>query len=487
MSDVYTRKKFTTFNNDIADKYGVQEAIFICNLHFWYETNTKSGTNFMQNKYWSYMPIKKLMQLFSYWSRQNLRTIIKSCIKQDAILTSKNNDFSPEKVISYTLTDSCLEIFNKDKIKNNMDENINLVSSNQPLENYSLDLVGVNHTMVDSNHTMVNSNHTYTIYKDNKKDNKESVCVLSSNLVDNNARAEARVDGLSETQTPTHTQSYPLSFSSSQTPVLSSVQTQEHETAKQAHHATIYDDELPSHDLNEISSSRHVYDGFNGNLRETFGVSETSLVNGVVNADNSVAIYSQRSAVLSDASIQQQFSDKFSRYDLTIEKLFDVCSAYYKTKHREVTVELFRLWIQRENADMYIIDTEKQKTVEIEKKAVDEMQKSDMKIMQDHAWHIKNSYMPDTRTAAEVQRAIALIEQSKKDAEFEKANEIARIKAAQSNLDSTFQDFKPGDDLVDKDRKFTRSVYTGILKKLSIEIDEKQKAELFEKLNKQFL
>lgn len=55
-------------------------------------------------------------------------------------------------------------------------------------------------------------------------------------------------------------------------------------------------------------------------------------------------IFSQKTKAL--------FEDKFGRYDVTIESLFDACSEYYEGK-RKVTEEIFSRWIKMESTDNF--------------------------------------------------------------------------------------------------------------------------------------
>ncbi len=99
------------FDIYIATKHGVNEAIFLNNMAFWIQKNQGNERHFYDGRYWTYNSQKAFSELFPYWSRQNIRTIIKSCIDQDLIIKGNYNKISYDQTQWYAFTESGLKLF----------------------------------------------------------------------------------------------------------------------------------------------------------------------------------------------------------------------------------------------------------------------------------------------------------------------------------------------------------------------------------------
>lgn len=101
------------FSIDIAQTYGVNEAIFLENIAYWIWHNKANDKHFYEDRYWTYNSQKAFENLFPYWSRQNLRTIIKSCLNQNLIIKGNFNKSNYDHTQWYSLTEEGLKLFNK--------------------------------------------------------------------------------------------------------------------------------------------------------------------------------------------------------------------------------------------------------------------------------------------------------------------------------------------------------------------------------------
>ena len=79
------------FNYDFAIKYGVNEAIFCNNLYFWIRKNRANKKHFYNGHYWSYNTMEALLELFEFWTKDQLRTVIKNCEKKGLIVKGNYN------------------------------------------------------------------------------------------------------------------------------------------------------------------------------------------------------------------------------------------------------------------------------------------------------------------------------------------------------------------------------------------------------------
>ncbi len=96
------------FDTEHAQKYGVNEAIFIHNLTFWLIKNRANNTNQFEDRTWSYNTYNALTIIFPYWTFKQIRTIVKSLIKQEVIITRHKPGKGQNKGLYYSFTDQSI-------------------------------------------------------------------------------------------------------------------------------------------------------------------------------------------------------------------------------------------------------------------------------------------------------------------------------------------------------------------------------------------
>lgn len=137
------------FDIEIAKIYGVELAIFLDNIAYWTLLNKANKKHFRNGRYWTYNSQEAFTVLFPYWTRQNIRTILKKCIENDLIIQGNYNATSYDRTTWYALTDKGLSMFSKltngDTIGYNqpmekLDQPNPLVSTNQPIPDNNTDI-----------------------------------------------------------------------------------------------------------------------------------------------------------------------------------------------------------------------------------------------------------------------------------------------------------------------------------------------------------
>lgn len=94
-----------------AQRYGDREAIFLYNLIYWLKRNRKRGHNLVQskvikaNRFWSYNTNKALCEIFSFWTPDKLRTIIKSLVSQGVMLAEILSKDKRDRTLWFGLSD----------------------------------------------------------------------------------------------------------------------------------------------------------------------------------------------------------------------------------------------------------------------------------------------------------------------------------------------------------------------------------------------
>ncbi len=93
------------FDPDIAERYGVNEAIILYNIAFWVDKNEKNEHNFFEGRYWTYNSTKAYKKQFPYMSERTIQRVIKKLIDEGIIMSGKFSSDSRDRTHYYTLTD----------------------------------------------------------------------------------------------------------------------------------------------------------------------------------------------------------------------------------------------------------------------------------------------------------------------------------------------------------------------------------------------
>ena len=93
------------FDPDIAERYGVNEAIILYNIAFWVDKNEKNEHNFFEGRYWTYNSTKAYKKQFPYMSERTIQRVIKKLIDEGIIMSDKFSSDSRDRTHYYTLTD----------------------------------------------------------------------------------------------------------------------------------------------------------------------------------------------------------------------------------------------------------------------------------------------------------------------------------------------------------------------------------------------
>lgn len=95
----------------IAEKYGVNAAIFLRDIYHWCSTNRDNEQNLHEGRWWTYQTIKGLCRRHPYWTKNQVEHIIKTCQEKGALLSGHFNEDSLDRTRWYTLTDEAWEMF----------------------------------------------------------------------------------------------------------------------------------------------------------------------------------------------------------------------------------------------------------------------------------------------------------------------------------------------------------------------------------------
>lgn len=109
----------------VAERYGLEEAIFLHALMFWYRTNRGNGQNFHGGRWWTYNSVKAFEEVFPWWTAGQIRRIIARCREKEAMLTGSFSQDRRDRTAWYTPSDELLELYG---------ENVNCICTNQQMQ-----------------------------------------------------------------------------------------------------------------------------------------------------------------------------------------------------------------------------------------------------------------------------------------------------------------------------------------------------------------
>ena len=94
----------------MARLYGVDEAIMIWNLQYWIEHNRANGMHLHDGRYWTWNSVEAFTEIFPFWSRGQIRRILKSLEDKGVLLTGNYNQSSYDRKTWYAFTDRFLQM-----------------------------------------------------------------------------------------------------------------------------------------------------------------------------------------------------------------------------------------------------------------------------------------------------------------------------------------------------------------------------------------
>ena len=94
--------KAVRFDAHIAQKVGVEEAIYLSNIEYWVERNAANNKHLFDGYYWTYNSREALTKLFPYWTERQLERISHNLIKHGLIKTGNHNAKKYDKTLWYT-------------------------------------------------------------------------------------------------------------------------------------------------------------------------------------------------------------------------------------------------------------------------------------------------------------------------------------------------------------------------------------------------
>lgn len=101
------------FDTDIAEQYGLLEAILLNHIYYWIEKNRANEANFHDETYWTYNSTRAFNELFPYVSERQIKNALKHLREEGILLTGNYNKSSYDRTLWYALSKKGLSIVQK--------------------------------------------------------------------------------------------------------------------------------------------------------------------------------------------------------------------------------------------------------------------------------------------------------------------------------------------------------------------------------------
>ena len=95
----------------VASRYGMEEAVFLDAIMFWWRTNRDNDRNNYEGRWWTYNSVETYTDLFPWWSAAQVRRIIGRCKEKGALLTANFNEDKRDRTAWYSPSDELLSLY----------------------------------------------------------------------------------------------------------------------------------------------------------------------------------------------------------------------------------------------------------------------------------------------------------------------------------------------------------------------------------------
>ena len=100
-----------SFDTEAAARYGVEEAILLDHIRFWCEKNQSNPDCQKEGCCWMYASAARLAEHFSFWSVPQIRRLLKSLVRQGALIEGRFGRFAFDRTLWYAISESAASMF----------------------------------------------------------------------------------------------------------------------------------------------------------------------------------------------------------------------------------------------------------------------------------------------------------------------------------------------------------------------------------------
>lgn len=105
------------FDVELAQKYGVAEAILLNHFEYWIELNRTNEKNFYDGRYWTFNSMKAFSKIFPYMTEKKIRNALKHLQDEGLIVTGNYNKLAYDRTLWYAFSDLAESILPKGQME----------------------------------------------------------------------------------------------------------------------------------------------------------------------------------------------------------------------------------------------------------------------------------------------------------------------------------------------------------------------------------
>ena len=105
------------FDVELAQKYGVAEAILLNHFEYWIELNRSNEKNFYDGRYWTFNSMKAFSKIFPYMTEKKIRNALKHLQHEGLIVTGYYNKLAYDRTLWYAFSDLAESILPKGQME----------------------------------------------------------------------------------------------------------------------------------------------------------------------------------------------------------------------------------------------------------------------------------------------------------------------------------------------------------------------------------
>lgn len=94
-----------SFDTNIAQEYGVDEAIMIHHFQYWIQYNAQLNRNFREGRTWTYQTIDEIKANFPYWSKDQVKRVVKKLEEREVLVKGNYNKVNYDRTVWYSFKD----------------------------------------------------------------------------------------------------------------------------------------------------------------------------------------------------------------------------------------------------------------------------------------------------------------------------------------------------------------------------------------------
>lgn len=126
------------FDIEIAQQYGILEAVLLNHFEFWIDKNKANEKNFYDGCYWTYNSTAAFSKLFPYASKRQIEKALKNLRDQGLIKTGNYNENKYDRTLWYAFTEKGESILHRGNIHitknvNGFHQDVTTIPDNNPV------------------------------------------------------------------------------------------------------------------------------------------------------------------------------------------------------------------------------------------------------------------------------------------------------------------------------------------------------------------